>query len=286
MNPTEVTLPIGLAFGRQWYRNAGLRPVNGRDEEILRDAVGRLSPAERTTLLLSLCLIRLGPKTEIQADDVRSLTAGDRDALLLHLRRLTFGNKAMTTVSCPHEGCGERLDLDLAMDRLLVPPMEHAARDHQTTICGNGATYKVTFRLPTGADQEEAAHLALRNPKAASTQMLERCVRRIEKGKRALRVHGNLPQALLDELPKRMAELDPQAEILLTMTCPACEKGFIVNFDVTDYFFREWMSHSEQLYREVHLLALHYHWSEEEILSLSYAKRMKYLGLLAEALNP
>lgn len=32
---------------------------------------------------------------------------------------------------------------------------------------------------------------------------------------------------------------------------------------------------------EVHVLALHYHWSEAEILSLPSSKRARYLALLA-----
>lgn len=36
----------------------------------------------------------------------------------------------------------------------------------------------------------------------------------------------------------------------------------------------------ERLYEEVHHLALHYHWSEAEILRLPRSKRLRYLGLL------
>lgn len=37
----------------------------------------------------------------------------------------------------------------------------------------------------------------------------------------------------------------------------------------------------ERLYEEVHVLALHYHWSEAQILALSTLKRRRYLALLA-----
>ncbi len=39
------------------------------------------------------------------------------------------------------------------------------------------------------------------------------------------------------------------------------------------------------LYEEVHVLALHYHWSEAAILSLSVSKRKRYLGLLSNHLR-
>lgn len=38
---------------------------------------------------------------------------------------------------------------------------------------------------------------------------------------------------------------------------------------------------TDALYEEVHALALHYHWSESEILGLESTKRQRYLRLLA-----
>lgn len=37
----------------------------------------------------------------------------------------------------------------------------------------------------------------------------------------------------------------------------------------------------ERLYEEVHVLALHYHWGEPQILALATSKRRRYLALLA-----
>ena len=38
----------------------------------------------------------------------------------------------------------------------------------------------------------------------------------------------------------------------------------------------------DRLYTEVHHLALHYHWSERDILALPRGRRQRYLGLLVE----
>jgi len=37
----------------------------------------------------------------------------------------------------------------------------------------------------------------------------------------------------------------------------------------------------DSLYEELHLLALHYHWAEADILRLTTSKRRRYLRLLA-----
>ena len=39
------------------------------------------------------------------------------------------------------------------------------------------------------------------------------------------------------------------------------------------------------LYREVHLLAFYYHWSEAEIMGLATKKRHRYLEVLQEAIT-
>ena len=40
---------------------------------------------------------------------------------------------------------------------------------------------------------------------------------------------------------------------------------------------------ADELYAELHLLALHYHWSERDILALEVPSRRRYLALLADS---
>jgi len=92
------------------------------------------------------------------------------------------------------------------------------------------------------------------------------------------------PRAVIQELPAIMAELDPQAELMLNLTCPVCSHAFSVLFDSASFFFQELANRMEYLYQEVHILAFHYHWSEKDIMSMTSMKRQRYLDLLAEAL--
>ncbi|WP_158497826.1 DUF6760 family protein [Pseudoxanthomonas suwonensis] len=41
------------------------------------------------------------------------------------------------------------------------------------------------------------------------------------------------------------------------------------------------MTDLERLYEETHVLAMHYHWSEPQILALPRSKRQRYLALIA-----
>ena len=85
---------------------------------------------------------------------------------------------------------------------------------------------------------------------------------------------------LFMDLPARMAELDPQAELVLNLTCPVCGEAFSSIFDACAYMMEETGADLNILYREVHLQALYYHWSETEIMSMSTSKRRRYLNLL------
>src|SRR5687767_12541857 len=124
----EVTLPGGIALDGGWSRTARLRPLRGWDEEFLAEAGHSLLPAERTTALLARCLDAIGPVAPVTAATVRALTVGDREALLLHLRRLMLGERIACVLTCPMPGCGEALDLDLRVGDLLVPPDRKSTR--------------------------------------------------------------------------------------------------------------------------------------------------------------
>jgi hypothetical protein len=76
-----------------------------------------------------------------------------------------------------------------------------------------------------------------------------------------------------------------ELEVELDLTCPECSLTFLAPFDTTAFFFHEMQINGDQLLREVHLLALYYHWSEAEILSLSRDRRRAYLGLLSDAVR-
>ncbi len=285
MDVVEVTLPGGIAHEGRWHRTARLRPLSGRNEVFVVEEGASLRPAVRTTAVLTRCLEGLGPLEPVTPESVRALTVGDREALLLHLRRLTLGDRIACVLSCPNRSCLEKMDLDLRVGDLLLPPYPHAEPVHETVLAGDGRRYRVRFRLPTGADQEAVAESVFRDPDAAGTLVLERCVERVAVDEHDEDTVATLPRAVARALPGVMADLDPQADILLNLACPACGASFTVPFDTADYFHRELVGERTNVYREAHLLALHYHWGEAEIMAMPRRTRRLYLGLLAEALG-
>ena len=261
-----ITLPGGYWRNGVRHQDAFLRPLSGRDELFLVEEAEGLSPARRTTAIVARCL-------DLSEDTARELTAGDREAVLLHVRRATFGETLTSVLRCPHPDCDERMDLELRVGDLLVDVIEDAQAVHETTI----GEHTVRFRLPNGKDLEEAAVLAATDRSAAVRHVLEQCIES----------DGGAPYDLLAaELPACMAALDPQAELVLNLTCTRCGRAFTALFDTASFLMGELATHRKSLYREIHELAFHYHWSEAEILGMTAARRRRYLDLLAEALAP
>jgi hypothetical protein len=262
-------------------REARLRPLTGDDEAFLLDAGDSFSPAARTTALLSRCLVGFGEGENVAPGMVCALTVGDREALLLHLRRITYGDRLPCVLVCPGAGCGEKMDLDIRVSDLLLPPYANSQERYEFDLIAEGAEYHVRFRLPTGADQELAADRTDAGFQAAQRLLLQLCVEQISETKSGIRAVEEWPSELVDRIDAKMAELDPQADILLQLSCPVCQHSFTAEFDAAAYFYRELRGRIPHLYREVHQIANSYHWSESEILGMTPRKRMVYLNLLA-----
>lgn len=277
----EVALPRGVLDGDQRHRTLMLRPLAGREEELLAGLPAGVSAAERVTVLLARCLERVGMVAP-DVDDVRRLTTGDREALLLHLRRVTVGDRIDCVVSCPHEGCGEPVDVELSAGGLLLPPYDEVVEWREETFRDGDRPVPVRFRLPTGADQEAVAELARRDAPSAARRLLARCIEPARDGGDPVAALGEEGMAALSA---RMADLDPQAELRLRMDCPACGSEIETLFDTAAFLFAEMAAAGHRLYEEVHALAWYYHWSEGDILDLTAGRRRRYLDLIAASLE-
>jgi hypothetical protein len=274
-----ITLPNGFWVGGVHQREAALHSVTGEDEAFLLETADCLPPAWKTTAILCQCLVRLGPLEPVTPEAARSLTVGDREAILLHLRRITFGDKLEAVLRCPAVKCGERMDLELKIGDLLLDPYPKVEPVYEVALTANNTAYRIRFRLPTGADQEAAVDVAEQDEEAATELVLHRCVESVIVGGEPVQPW---PPIVSREIPAIMDSLDPQAEAKLTLACPSCGHTFSAIFDAAGYFFKELANRMRNLYREIHILALHYHWSERDVLAMTAKRRRLYLDLLAE----
>lgn len=277
------------------YREAVVVPLSGREEELLADRRGE-APAAQVTAVLARCVRRIGP-VEVTADVARRLLVADRQFLLLKLREATFGDRVAGTLACPWPHCGARMDLDFSTRDIPIRHADEVAATYDVELAeedapedADGRRHRVlTFRLPNGADQEVLGPLLAEHPARALTGLFERCLLGTDAG------WDDVP-ALVTRLSSRarlaveqaMEERAPRLEMEMNLACPECGRASTVPFDVQDFFFGELQTGRDLLYRQVHYLAYHYHWSEHEILDMARDKRLAYIEVLAdeiEALN-
>ncbi len=263
-----VDLPGGLIdeAGRR-LATAELRPLTGNEEDWLA-ANAQVPCARAVTKLLGVCLVRLDDAA-VGVDLVRRLLVGDRDYLMLQLRRITLGDKISAVLPCP--ACSAKMDVDFAVQDVPVEPRPQTAATYTLELAGR----TIRFRLPTGADQEAVLH---QEPDLAAAALLARCV--VNDG------GAVLTAADRSAVVEAMDRLAPQIDLELDLTCPECGHTFVAPFDTTAFFLHEMRTHGDRLLREVHLLAFYYHWSEAEILGLGQNRRRAYLALLSDALRP
>jgi len=275
-----VDLPTGFWRDGVHQHRAELRPLTGGDEIAWLEMPAAWPRVQRMTALLSRGITRLGDQAPPSMGAVATLTVGDREALLLALRGLTFGNRMDCVLQCP--SCAERLDLELHVDDLLLPPYEQPQPWRALTVDANDQSFSMRLRVPNGADQLAIATLAAADPAAAAQALLARCVTDLRRGDELL---DSIPALLQGPVAEAMAEIDPQAELNIQMTCPNCGAGFTSLFDTAAYLGQEIEDRADAIFREVHALALYYHWSESDILDMSYRRRQRYLQLLDESLS-
>ena len=195
-------------------------------------------------------------------------TVGDRDARLLSLREELFGHQLEVVARCP--SCGESLEVELRTDDVRAP-----APPGGRLLCVEAGGCRVEGHLPTSADLIEVGGLA---PEEARAALLSRCIEVAQRGGGDVDAAA-LPADVTQALARAMAEADPQADMNLSLSCPACQHRWSMPFDILSYLWDEVEDWARRLLREVHALASAYGWSERDILGMSARRRRLYLEL-------
>jgi len=220
-------------------------------------------PLDRALLLLAIALPERSP------DELVRLSIGQRDALLLTLREATLGETMESFATCPK--CSEALEFTLKVtDLRLVEPMLTEPPVYRLETEG----YTLQFGLPNSLDL--AAVVGCPDLLTARSHLMERCIQQVSRDGVAI-APSQLPEAVLSQLSQQMAECDPPAELLLDLTCPACQYAWQVLFDIVSFFWIELGVQAKRLLQTVHILARSYGWREADILAMSAMRRQFYL---------
>jgi len=208
------------------------------------------NPVQRALLMLAAA------NPESPPESLANLSIGQRDARLMKLRELTFGEKFTGLTNCP--ACNEKIEL--AFDTSTIRPAEEMETPAELDLQIDG--HDLRFRLPTSSDL-----LAVNSRE----QLLARCL---------LSGGNHFSENTIQAVSETMSAADPMADMQLALSCSSCGHQWPAPFDIVAFFWREIAAAARGHLRDVHALASVYGWSESEILSLSPARRRFYLELV------
>jgi hypothetical protein len=195
-------------------------------------------------------------------DALAGLSLGARDALLLSLRERLFGTALRAVADC--RACGAALEIETTTDglRALPPPSEPP---YDLELDG------VTVRFRAADSRDLAAILGCADAATGRRVLLERLILDPPA--------TDLPAAALAAVEERLAEIDPQAEVLLAMTCASCGARWQAPLDILSFVWTEVDRWARGLLGTVDTLARAYGWREADVLALSPRRRQIYVEL-------
>jgi DNA-directed RNA polymerase subunit RPC12/RpoP len=234
-----------------------MRPLHG---ELLLQAWER--GARQNAMVRAIVLLAIAG-TERTRDEWECLSLPERDAELLRLRGMTFGDELRGYVPCSR--CSTRVEFQASVAELVTrveamrPPSE---------LHWQAGRYRFLLR-PAGT--RDLLHAAAAND--GRRGLLQACVTTdIEDREEAL-------TRCEEGLTEQFNRLHEGAETQLTVRCPDCGAVENVDLDIGRFLWNEVGHAAVSTMREVHELASTYGWAEACVLEMSRARREMYLEM-------
>jgi hypothetical protein len=230
---SDVILPGGfIAKDGSLIKYAEVRELTGIDEEAVSKAG---TPGKALAAMLQRGVVSIGTNA-VDKSDLDQLLSGDRDALLIGIRRVTFGDEIEFGVTCPH--C--RSDLEIVVnliDDVPTKTLDDPINDRTFTYVSkkNGA---IVVGLPTGAIQKKLIENNDKNGSELNTILLAGCIKSVN-GEPAIGATTALNlgmadrEAIINELLARTP--GPRLGEVKT-TCEACGEDVATPLSLADLF--------------------------------------------------
>ncbi|HWF05878.1 MAG TPA: hypothetical protein VHA06_19480 [Candidatus Angelobacter sp.] len=232
-----------------------MRALSGSDLLNLWERGYGMHAIDRALLALSMAL----PEASAALPD---WVVGRRNQALIELHRSLFGPNLQAWAVC--ESCGEKMEFSIDANALLQQNMS-AANSGQTVVV-NGQS----FRLPTSRDLADVAQQ--NNAQKGALCLMQRCITNASGP-------AEWSETEMEQVGEKMAMADPLAEIRLSLPCPTCGNETTETVEVTSFLWGEIEGCARRLLWEVHAIASAYGWTESEVLSLSPARRARYVEM-------
>lgn len=171
---TDVLLPGGFIAGDgSLVKYVEVRELNGVDEEAIAKTG---TPGKALMAMLQRGLVSIGTEKATK-EDLDRMLSGDRDAVLIGIRRVTFGDEIDFEFPCDSCKTDLNVTVNLATDvpyKNLVDPIEDRSFVYKSATHG-----EILVSLPSGATQRKLLENIDKSRPELNTILLAGCVEAI-----------------------------------------------------------------------------------------------------------
>lgn len=227
----EVSLPGGFIENNSLVTTVEVRELNGVDEEAIAKAS---TTGKALNVLLQRGLVKVGNR-EATKEDLDQMLSGDRDAALIGIRKVTFGETVEFKVTC--QGClTEQIVSVNLTDDIPVHKLENPVNDRTWSV----ETKKgyVTVTLPTGSTQRKLLENADKTSAEINTLLLTDCVLSVN-GEPSVGAYTVLSLGIGDrsKLVEEILARNPGPRLgEVSKTCKACGEAIAIPLSLVDLF--------------------------------------------------
>ena len=227
---TQVELPGGLFDPFEGaITTAEVRELTGADEE----AVSKINDSGKALLaILERATVKIGDKPA-DKDTLESLLAGDREMILLAIRKVTFGTEVNLELNCPYCGQSQIFAIDLDKD-VEVKKLEGEETRFEVD-CKIG---KVVLSLPNGVTQKALVSSNDKTSAELDTVILKSCISSIN-GMPILNIQQVRNLSIKDrrELLTKLTERNPGPQLSeVKKECTSCGQEVPLPLTLADLF--------------------------------------------------
>lgn len=171
-----INLPGGLVRQGKTIKTAIVKELNGEDEEALARASQSMNPFHFLDRMLKCGVVQIGDETDVESL-LRNLLIGDREALILGIRKATYGDvididKWVCSI------CGAKSSLSMQIGDIPVKTMTNPAEETVFKVdLRKGGSAEV--RLANGEDQLIVFENSELTQAQRETILISRCVLRV-----------------------------------------------------------------------------------------------------------
>lgn len=240
-----VELPCGFVHKEEVFTKAQIIPMTGRVRKLIARPQNRQNPASIIDTLLTQCVTAIGSITRVNKNVTDQLFLGDRDFLVMEIRKLSLGKDVQTQLQC--ESCGARLGMTVDLERE-VPVTK--LKDLDVDLVEGDAVFRLVdqilgldlkFRLPRGYDQHNVAPLYRKNPIEANYALYRACL--VEwNGEPANELPGNFfddqPLPVIDFIDENFMEMMPGPDMRIPVDCYECNHEMMMSLASSDFLFK------------------------------------------------